>query len=166
MFRFMKYCLPDFYQTFKAQKTEAEPDSSRYEQHDGLEDDPSKVRIPFKGLVNLIVRVANRLSGRKQKDKTGAHIQTLNTWQHGSKDDEKLIEVFDVMLKTPKRLVITDPVTKTDILHEPQYRDTIYDHLMRVHELQTSTTEDEDKPVYDLQEFDRRHFDAEHENFQ
>ena len=78
MYRFMKYCLPDFYSKFQSESRVVEPEINR-EQISGLEDDPTKVRIPFMRLINFVIRVANRLSGR-QKDKSGAHIQTLNTW--------------------------------------------------------------------------------------
>ena len=60
----------------------------------------------------------NIIKERVQFGKTNSsvkHVFVLN----GSKDDEKLIEVFDVLIKTPTQLVITDPVTKADILHEP-----------------------------------------------
>ena len=54
----------------------------------------------------------------KKAGERGAFAKRFSALNYG-KSDEKLIEVFDVVIRTPTRLVILDPVTKQDILHIP-----------------------------------------------
>ena len=74
------------------------------------------------------MRVSKKFIGKQSPDEHGAFTKAFSSLHYG-KDDEKLIEVFDVIIKTPTRLVITDPVTKKDILHLPEYTDNIHTHL-------------------------------------
>ena len=73
------------------------------------------------------MRVSKKFLNKKPGER-GKFAQTFSALNYG-KDDEKLIEVFDVIIRTPTRLAIIDPVTKQDILHLPEYTDHIHQHL-------------------------------------
>ena len=73
------------------------------------------------------MRVSRRFLD-KQPGERGSFAQAFSALSYG-KHDEKLIEVFDVLIKTPTRLVIIDPTTKKDILHLPEYTNNIQRHL-------------------------------------
>ena len=79
------------------------------------------------GPVRFIMRVSKKFLNKKPGER-GKFAQTFSALNYG-KDDEKLIEVFDVIIRTPTRLAIIDPNTKQDILHLPEYTNHIHQHL-------------------------------------
>ena len=113
------------------------------------------------------MRISRKFVDKKTPDEHGAFTKAFSSLHYG-KDDEKLIEVFDVRIKTPTRLVITDPVTKKDILHMPYYTDNIHSHLVstfQIHSKQQIDENEEDRPVYDLNQLDRRQYDSQDGDF-
>ena len=98
------------------------------------------------------------ISKRFLRGASGGFINSLNKTFSAleyAEQDEKLIEIFDVLVTTKNRLIIADPKTHQDIHGTLEYIDLAesvlnranYEHRM---EKERDGGEDDDRTVYDL----------------
>ena len=122
------------------------------------------MKTRLNGPVGFIMRISKTFLNKKAGER-GVFAKQFSALSYG-KSDEKLIEVFDVVIRSPTRLVILDPTTKQDILHMPQYTDNIHQHLKSTFQINSQELdEDDESPVYDLHELDRRQYDTQDEAY-
>ena len=161
MFNFMKNMCPTVYTNFR----QGTRPGSKIKEDLIVEEEPEvRVKTRLNGPVGFIMRISKTFLNKKAGER-GVFAKQFSALSYG-KSDEKLIEVFDVVIQTPTRLVIVDPVTKQDILHMPQYTDNIHQHLKSTFQINShELDEDDESPVYDLHELDRRQYDTQDEAY-
>lgn len=114
MFNFMKHMCPTVYANFR----QGTRPGSKIKEEVVVDEEPSvRVKTRLSGPVGFIMRVSKTFLNKKAGER-GVFAKRFSALSYG-KADEKLIEVFDVVIRTPTRLVIVDPTTKQDILHMP-----------------------------------------------
>ena len=153
MFRFMKHCLPETYFKFRNGLNQGTGSSSS--------GNSSKDNAALRFIKNISKKFVKGNSGQR-----GAFSRTFSVLPF-AQDDEKLIEVFDVLIKTQNRLVIEDPKAQGDIHSSKDYIDLAESVLNRAnydHRMDKSDDEedDEDRPVYDMESTQTRLYDPRH----
>ena len=105
----------------------------------------------------------------------GSFRRTFGALDYGE-DEDKLIEIFYVLIKTKNRLIIRDVKTKQDIHSQLEYinlAESVLNQANYLHRMQKQDNpheeddeEDaEDRPVYDLSSVQQRMYDTRHEEF-
>ena len=115
---------------------------------------------------------SKRFVGKNSK-KRGTFSKTFSMIPY-AEDDEKLIEIFDVVIKTKNRLVVRDGKSQEDIHCSQEYIDLAesylnssnYMHRMSKAQQDNQDEEEEDnRPVYDLSSVQTRMYDPNDEEF-